>query len=392
MRLSYRPFALWISTTAVSVSAFVSNHHHRLPLLRTLHTTGTTASSSTHAFLATRSSSPTQHIRGPFRQHTRLLASSSSSSDTMESKTAKNTLRVALCQFHVTPDKEANHKTAVDYVDRAAAQGAQLVVLPEIWNSPYATSAFAEYAELVPAMGDTSVDAATSPSSAVLQERAKQHQLWIVGGSIPEKTQDGQGQIFNTCLVYDPSGKVVAKHRKVHLFDIDVPGGITFKESDTLSPGNTLTTFSLQPVVDCDVGVGICYDIRFALQAMLMCQSNNNKCKLLIYPGAFNLTTGPAHWELLQRARALDNQCYVATASPARTAPPPEGQEGKYPHYTAWGHSTVVSPWGDVVTKADEKEALIVCDLDLGRVDEVRTSIPILQQKRDDLYKLDKVS
>ena len=102
------------------------------------------------------------------------------------------------------------------------------------------------------------------------------------------------------------------------------------------------------------------------------------------------MTTGPAHWELLQRGRAIDNQCYVVTASPARSEAPEE--EGKYPHYTAWGHSTVVSPWGDVVKKADEKEALVICDLDLKRVDEVRTSIPIGKQQRTDLYKLEDVS
>jgi omega-amidase len=303
----------------------------------------------------------------------------------MSSTTNSNSdkLRVALCQFHVTPDKEMNHATAADYIDRAAAEGAVLVVLPEIWNSPYATSAFKEYAEVLPQVGDT--EAKSSPSSALLMERAKQHQVWIVGGSIPEVEADGN--VYNTCLVYSPTGTVVAKHRKVHLFDISVPGGITFRESDTLSPGNSLTSFSLRD--DLDVGIGICYDIRFPLQAMLMCQSKPN-CKLLIFPGAFNMTTGPAHWELLQRARALDNQCFVVTASPART-PAPE-QEGKYPHYTAWGHSTCVDPWGAVVAKADEKEALILCDLEISRVDEVRTSIPIRNQKRTDLYKLEEVS
>ncbi|CAB9497379.1 Omega-amidase NIT2 [Seminavis robusta] len=347
MRLSYHSLTLWISTTAASAASASAFH-------------------SRPAFF-------TRIGSQQFRQSSSTVRSMSS--------TSADTLRVALCQFHVTPDKEKNHATAADYLDRAAAQGAQLVVLPEIWNSPYATSAFAEYAEVLPQVGDT--QATTSPSSALLMERAKQHKMWIVGGSIPE-TDDGQ--VYNTCLVYDPTGTVVAKHRKVHLFDIDVPGGITFRESDTLSPGNSLTSFALRD--DLDVGVGICYDIRFPLASMLMCQSKPN-CKIIIFPGAFNLTTGPAHWELLQRGRALDNQCFVITASPARTQPPEE--EGKYPHYTAWGHSTVVSPWGDVVTKAEEKEALVICDLDLARVDEVRTSIPIGKQKRTDLYKLEDV-
>lgn len=287
---------------------------------------------------------------------------------------------MALCQFHVTSNKEENHKTALEYVDRAVQEGAQLVVLPEIWNSPYATGAFPEYSEVLPEVGAEQCPSTSSPSSALLMERAKQHKVWIVGGSIPEVGENNN--VYNTCLVYNPTGKVVAKHRKVHLFDIDVPGGITFFESDTLSAGNTMSSFSLP---ECDVGVGICYDIRFPEYAMLLCQKNSN-CKILVYPGAFNLTTGPAHWELLQRARALDNQCYVLTASHARSVEPEK--DSKYPHYTAWGHSSIVSPWGDVVTKADENEALIVHDLDLNRVEEVRKSIPIRSQKRNDLYKL----
>lgn len=119
----------------------------------------------------------------------------------------------------------------------------------------------------------------------------------------------------------------------------------------------------------------------------MLCQKH--QCNVLIFPGAFNLTTGPAHWELLQRGRAVDNQCYVVTAAPARTEDPAsDGKPGKYPHYTSWGHSTVVSPWGEVVTKCDEKEALVIADIDIEKVKEMRQGIPTLKQKRGDLYKL----
>ena len=353
MRLAFRPLALLLSTTTTATSAL---HQLQRP--------------STAFFVG-------HHFRDSF---SRRMMSSNSASGSASTSEESNKVRVALCQFSVTSNKEANHKTAADYIDRAAKQGAQLVVFPEIWNSPYATSAFPEYAEILPNVGDDQCPADNSSSSQLLMDLAKQYGIFIIGGSIPESDD---GKVYNTCLVYDPTGKVVAKHRKVHLFDIDVPGGITFKESDTLTAGNSLTTFPFHK--DLDIGVGICYDIRFALPAMLMCQMNP-KCKLLVYPGAFNMTTGPAHWEILQRGRALDNQCFVLTVSPARTEPPTE--EGKYPHYTAWGHSTIVSPWGDIIAKADEKESLVVCDLDLDRVDEVRTSIPIRQQKRDDLYQL----
>lgn len=315
------------------------------------------SATSSHAFLP----------RSIARQRSSRLFMSTSSS------TNNDSLRLALLQFPVTDDKTVNQATAEAYIRRAVEQQVQLVVLPEIWNSPYATAAFPAYAEDLPDVGDTS--AATSPSSDLLRRLAVEHGLWIVGGSIPEQAN---GRIYNTSLVFDPTGTVVAKHRKVHLFDIDVPGGIRFKESDTLSAGSTVSTFTTEWG---DIGLGICYDIRFAEYALLLRQ-----CRLLVYPGAFNMTTGPAHWELLQRARALDNQCFVATASPARTEAPLT--PGPYPHYTAWGHSTVVDPWGTVVATRDETPGMVVADLDLSKVNQVRESIPILQQRRTDLYSL----
>ncbi|XP_076205909.1 omega-amidase NIT2 isoform X4 [Aptenodytes patagonicus] len=158
---------------------------------------------------------------------------------------------------------------------------------------------------------------------------------------------------------------------QVHLFDINIPGKIQFKESETLSPGNS---FSMFDTPYCKVGLGICYDIRFAEMAQIYGQKG---CQLLIYPGAFNLTTGPAHWELLQRGRAVDNQVYVATVSPARD---------EKASYVAWGHSTVVNPWGEVIAKAGAEETVIYTDIDLKKLAEIRQQIPILSQKRCDLY------
>ncbi|XP_064918394.1 omega-amidase NIT2 isoform X2 [Columba livia] len=158
---------------------------------------------------------------------------------------------------------------------------------------------------------------------------------------------------------------------QVHLFDINIPGKIQFKESETLSPGNS---FSMFDTSYCKVGLGICYDIRFAEMAQIYGQKG---CQLLIYPGAFNLTTGPAHWELLQRGRAVDNQVYVATVSPARD---------EKASYVAWGHSTVVNPWGEVIAKAGAEETVIYTDIDLKKLAEIRQQLPILSQKRGDLY------
>jgi omega-amidase len=179
--------------------------------------------------------------------------------------------------------------------------------------------------------------------------------------------------VYNTCVAFGPEGSILARHRKMHLFDIDVPGRITFKESDTLSAGSALAHFDT-PFGR--VGLGICYDMRFPHLALLLRQAG---CRLLFYPGAFNTTTGPAHWELLQRSRALDTQCYVATVSIARN---PDSK------YQAWGHSTVVNPWGEVVATTDEKPATVTAELDLKRIDEVRAQIPVGHQVRTDLYEL----
>jgi len=159
----------------------------------------------------------------------------------------------------------------------------------------------------------------------------------------------------------------------MHLFDIDVPGKIRFQESDTLSPGNQLMIFDTEW---CKIGVGICYDIRFHELAALYAQKG---CKVLCYPGAFNMTTGPAHWELLIRSRSLDNQVYTAGVSPARD---------EKATYVAWGHSTLANPWGEVVVTTGEGEAVLYSDVDLGLQDNIREQIPISKQKRHDIYQV----
>lgn len=194
----------------------------------------------------------------------------------------------------------------------------------------------------------------------------------LCAGSIPERAPDGK--IYNTSVVYGPDGELLTKHRKMHLFDIDIPGKITFKESETLSAGSELATFDTPYG---KFGVGICYDLRFPHLALLLRQAG---CQFLVYPGAFNTTTGPAHWELLQRARALDTQCYVATVSPARN---PDSK------YQAWGHSTAVNPWGEVLATTDEKAGIVYADCPLPRISEIRAQIPVGIQQRTDLYSLE---
>lgn len=267
--------------------------------------------------------------------------------------------RLALVQLAVTASKSDNLARASKLIKEAASKGANIVALPECFNSPYGTSYFPEYAEPIP-----------GPSTETLVNAAKENNIFLIGGSIPE---EDNGKLYNTCTVYNPNGDMIVKHRKVHLFDIDVPGKIRFQESETLSPGNSFSVFDT-PL--CRIGIGICYDIRFAEMAQIYAR---NGCKLLIYPGAFNMTTGPAHWELLTRARALDNQLYVATVSPARD---------ETASYVAWGHSTAVSPWGEVVATTGHEENIVYVDVDLGLVDQVRGQIPITVQRRNDMYEV----
>ncbi|PRP77423.1 hypothetical protein PROFUN_14276 [Planoprotostelium fungivorum] len=282
------------------------------------------------------------------------------------STTSTKSFRFAGIQLHVTSDKEVNLRHAVEKVKEASKNGARVVCLPEIFNSPYQSSLFPQYAE--------DVSDPSSPSPKALSDVAKEEKIYLIGGSIPEREAiNGEDKIYNTCLIYGPDGKLLAKHRKVHLFDIDVPGKITFRESDTLTGGNDVTVF---PTEWCDIGVGICYDIRFPELAQV---ATSKGSKMLVYPGAFNMTTGPAHWELLLRSRAVDNQLFVAGVAPARNLES---------SYHSWGHTSVIEPWGSVLSTTEEGPSIVYADIDLDRVDDFRSSIPTLRQKRRDLYEL----
>ena len=281
--------------------------------------------------------------------------------------------RLALLQLLPGADKPANLAAATAAIAAAAAGGANLIALPEVFNSPYATDKFPLYAEPIPAAA-SELDPVAHPSTHALSAAAARHGVFLVGGSIPERDA-ASGRVYNTCVAFGPDGAILARHRKMHLFDIDIPGRIAFRESDTLSAGAALATFDT-PFGR--VGLGICYDMRFPLLAMLLRAAG---CSILLYPGAFNTTTGPAHWELLLRARALDTQCFAAAVSVARN---PSG-EG----YQAWGHSTVVSPWGEVLATTGEGVGAVHAELDMARVAAVREQVPVSKQARTDLYALE---
>lgn len=271
----------------------------------------------------------------------------------------KKALRVALIQLQLGADKATNLANARRLISEAAPK-ADLIVLPECFNSPYAVDQFRHYAETIPE-GETTV---------ALAQMLKEHGVYIVGGSIPEVDDD---KIYNTSVVFDPEGKVIAKHRKVHLFDIDIPNGIKFQELVTLTGGDKATVFSVGDWGN--VGLGICYDIRFPELAQIASRSPH-QLFAMIYPGAFNTTTGPLHWHLLGRSRAVDNEVYTLLCLPARN------KEG----YQAYGHSLVCDPMGEIIAEAGESQEIIYAELSPEKLSTTRQAIPVNFQRRFDVY------
>eukprot|EP00210_Caulerpa_lentillifera_P005891 g5633.t1 len=279
-------------------------------------------------------------------------------------------MKIALCQLKVGNDKMKNMIRARAMIKEAARGSADLVVLPELWNCLDAVEKFPVISEPIPDPPNQISNANKSnPCFQMMKTSAKEFGIYLVGGSIPEIHNQ---KLYNTCCVFNPQGEFLAKYRKVHMFDIYIPGKIRFMESKAMTPGEKLTMFKT-PFGR--VGVGLCYDIRFPEMAQLYSEAGAN---LLLYPGAFGTTTGPAHWELLQRARAVDNQVFVAMCSPSRS------ENG----YQVWGHSTVSGPFGEVLATSDETETIVYADLDSQLVKQSRSSIPLAKQKRLDLYKL----
>lgn len=262
----------------------------------------------------------------------------------------------------VTDDKDQNLSKAEDLINLSTKKGAELVVLPEMFNCPYDNSFFTRFAE----------NSSDGESVSFLSEIAKKQKIYLVGGSIPER--DDVGNIYNTSYVFDRDGKIIGRHRKMHLFDIDIKNGVKFKESDTLSSGNETTVF------DTDygkMGVAICYDIRFPELMRIMALKG---AQIIIIPAAFNMTTGPAHWELLFRTRALDNQVYMLGCAPARS---------KCASYKSYGNSIITDPWGKVLDRMEESEGILIKELSLERIDKIREELPLLRHRRTDVYNLE---
>ncbi|MCL2688186.1 MAG: carbon-nitrogen hydrolase family protein [Methanobrevibacter sp.] len=281
-------------------------------------------------------------------------------------------LKIALCQMNVVDDKEKNIEKAINMIKESKKEDADIAILPEMFNCPYENDKFVEYGECLE-------DSYTLKSIAKI---AKEENIYVLIGSIPEKEiitnknkLEKTENIYNTSFLVDNNGKILGYHRKMHLFDIDVKDKIYFKESDTLTQGNELTVIDTKSKIG-KIGIAICYDIRFPEVSRLMALKG---AKILIFPGAFNLVTGPAHWELLFRTRALDNQVFTIGVSPALD---------REANYNAYGHSLIVNPWGEIVVECGYDEELIVAEIDLDEIATVREELPLLKNRRIDLYSL----
>jgi predicted amidohydrolase len=268
-------------------------------------------------------------------------------------------MQVAVIQLNTQDDVHANLARAKHWVAKAAAVGARLVALPENFAFMGEDAAKRELAEWL----DVSFP---GPMLATLVECATQHGVWVLGGGMPEQSDD-PARPYNTSVLVDPRGHIAATYRKVHLFDVSLPDGTSYRESASTSAGSDVSTVE---VLGVRVGLSICYDLRFPeLYRRLVEQG----ARLVTVPAAFTLTTGKDHWHALLRARAIENLLYVV--APAQHGRHPRGRQ-------TYGKSLIIDPWGEIVAQCSEGEGFALAQLDFEYQDRVRNSLPSLLHRK----------
>lgn len=266
-------------------------------------------------------------------------------------------MKIGLAQLSSRQDKAANLAAAGAAIDALAAQGADLIVLPEMFNFHGLDEANAGAAEPIP-----------GPTSEWVKSKAAEYHVFLHCGSFAERRD---GKVFNTSLVFDRSGRQIARYSKMHLFDVRLPDGLEYTESAYLTAGDEVV------VCECEgwnVGLAICYDLRFP---QLFHALADEGAHLIVLPAAFTVPTGISHWEPLVRTRAIENGCYVAAC----------GQWGRYARGREnYGHSMVVDPWGTVVAQCRERVDTLVADLDMDHLLSIRERMPVQRHRRRDLF------
>lgn len=267
---------------------------------------------------------------------------------------------VAVLQMNSGEDKAANIETALRLVDEAAATGARLVMLPEIWTYLGDEEGNRANAELIP-----------GPVTEALAAKAKEHGIYLHGGSILEQRK-GEPKLFNTTVVLSPTGEIVAQYSKIHMFDVVLDGVASYRESNTVQRGEEIVTFDMDGAT---VGLAICYDLRFPELFRIL---RLRGADLIVLPAAFTMTTGKDHWEVLIRARAIENQVYMVTCG--QYGP---DSSGKW----CYGRSLIADPWGTVIGTAPDRECVLTATVDLDYLQKVRRQVPSVENRQADLYR-----
>lgn len=269
--------------------------------------------------------------------------------------------RIAACQMNSKNDKDANLQKAEQLIDEAAAQGADLVALPEMFN-------------MLGVNEDTLLGAeppSGGPTTDFLRGKARQHSIHIHSGSIPIQVPDDPKKVWNSTQVFDPAGEIIARYDKIHLFDIEIEGKVSLKESAKINAGQEMVTCESEHG---NLGLTICYDLRFPELYRALTFAG---ARVIFAPSAFTLYTGKDHWETLIRARAIENQVYMV--APAQVGTHLQGRQ-------SYGNTMIVDPWGTVIARAPERECVIMAEIDYESQDRVRAQLPALQHRRPDIY------
>ncbi len=272
-------------------------------------------------------------------------------------------IRTSLVQLNVSDDPVANLDMTLALIARAKAQGAQFVATPECTNGLWSNRADQRDA-LRPEHHD--------PTLIAMRRVAMQHEIWLLVGSLAIKTDDPDGRFANRSFLIAPDGAIAARYDKIHMFDVNVSEAEVYRESTAFRPGSSCV---LAKAPFAQIGMTVCYDVRFPHLHRRLAKAG---AQILTIPAAFNHITGAAHWEVLLRARAIETGCFVL--APAQTGYHPE-KVGK--GRRTWGHSMVISPWGEILADAGTEPGVVTVDLDLKQVDQARRRIPALQHDRN---------
>ncbi|MEW6638125.1 MAG: carbon-nitrogen hydrolase family protein [Actinomycetota bacterium] len=267
-------------------------------------------------------------------------------------------MTAAAIQMSSTPDKEENRRVAEALIRSSVSAGAKLVALPELWSCHGLEEVYRENAEPVP-----------GPATEFLSSLAHELGIYLLGGSILEGTP-GAGRMYNTSTFFTPDGELAAVYRKIHLFDVKVSGK-EYLESRTIAPGQEIVTVKAGAAT---LGLSVCYDVRFPELYRLLALKG---AEVLAVPAAFTLQTGKDHWELLLRARAVENQAYVV--APAQWGRKADGR-------WTYGRSMIVDPWGTVLATCPDRDGFALASLDLDYLDRFRAEFPALANRRPEVY------